>query len=200
MTFKHKLVTAASAGSILAATLLPSAAFAVTPSGGSISNTGAGSVNKVKVNNNHSSTVKQKNNTIVSTGVFTVANTGKNKANKNVGGTSSVDTGDATNTVTVAVGGSTNTAEADSCGCVGHDTDASINNTGAGSYNKVKVNNTHTSTVKQTNNTVVETLIVAGSNTGGNSASKNVGGGSSVDSGDAETTVSVGVSGGSNEL
>ena len=74
-----------------------------------ISGNGALSTNTVKVWNNNSSTVNQSNTTNATTTVTTTASTGGNNSSFNTGGDSSIDTGPATNHITVTVGGSTNT-------------------------------------------------------------------------------------------
>lgn len=197
MTFKHKLVTAASAGSILAATLLPSAAFASTTV--DVNNTGADSVNKVDISNVNKTTVEQKNVTNVTTVVTASANTGGNSVSKNTGGDSSVETGKASNSVSVGVGGSSNTADVAPCGC-DEDTDVTVEKTGADSKNKVNVKNKNKLSVKQKNYTTVTTVATLKANTGKNKVKKNTGEGSSVKTDDADNMVEVGVEGGDNTL
>ncbi len=196
MTFKQKIVTAASAGSILAATLLPGAAFADTTV--DITETGADSVNKVNVSNIDKTYVEQKNVTNVTTVVNATANTGGNSVTKNTGGDSSIETGKASNSVSVAVTGSSNTADVAPCGC-DDDTDVTVEKTGADSKNKVNVKNKNKLSLKQKNYTTVTTVANLKAKTGKNKVKKNTGGSSDVTTGDAENTVEVGVEGGTNE-
>src|SRR5260221_735956 len=75
-----------------------------------INGNGENSVNTAKVKNSCSQTVTQTNTTAVSTSVTQHAKTGGNTVSGNTGGTASVTTGDATNTVTVDVTGGDNTS------------------------------------------------------------------------------------------
>lgn len=109
MNIKQKLTTAAIAGSMLAATLLPSSAFAAT-NAVTITGTGAFSYNKVKVINVSSTSVTQSNSTTAVTGVSAGSNTGGNTSGFNVGGGNTITTGTASTGVNVNVGGSTNTS------------------------------------------------------------------------------------------
>jgi hypothetical protein len=74
----------------------------------SIRRNGADSTNKVTVTKANVSTNKQKNKTNVTNVITAKSKTGKNKANKNTGGTVEVTTGDATTDVRTRVEGGTN--------------------------------------------------------------------------------------------
>lgn len=74
-----------------------------------IKDNGALSTNSVTVKNENSNSVVQVNETIVGTEIGVSASTGGNSSGFNTGGDSSISSGTATNAVTVAVGGSTNT-------------------------------------------------------------------------------------------
>lgn len=73
-----------------------------------------------------------------------------------------------------------------------------ISGTGAFSYNKIKVVNLSSTSVTQVNGTTAITGVNAGSNTGGNKSSFNVGGTNTVTSGTATTSVGVTVGGSTN--
>lgn len=74
-----------------------------------ISGNGRESVNKVKINNSSENLVLQGNLSFVATEVVSVADTGNNSANDNLGGSNvGVTTGDAKSNVNVTVGGGTN--------------------------------------------------------------------------------------------
>lgn len=74
-----------------------------------IQGNGALSHNGVMVVNSNSNTVLQSNSSYVGTMVMTSASTGYNSSSFNTGGNSSIDTGNASNTVGVEVGGNSNT-------------------------------------------------------------------------------------------
>lgn len=73
-----------------------------------IQGNGAFSHNGVHVVNSSSNTVSQTNGTYVGTMVMTSSSTGGNSSSFNTGGGNSIDTGNASNTVVVEVGGSSN--------------------------------------------------------------------------------------------
>ena len=93
---KTKIAMAIATGTLLAATVLPAAAFA-----------GGHKPPKPPVNKN-SVEVKQINKSFVLTGVLSVAGTGGNTISGNTGGDATINTGDATSKVTVEVTGSSN--------------------------------------------------------------------------------------------
>lgn len=84
-------------------------------------------------------TVSQANNSVITTVVSSTANTGKNKAKKNTGGSNTIVTGNSNSTVNVTVSGSTNTANTTCCNCGTGGTNISIVGNGAGSTNTVTV-------------------------------------------------------------
>ena len=196
MNIKKKLMTAAAAGSILAS-MLPGAAFAATHV--TIEGNGAFSHNKTKVVNKNIKSVSQSNSMTVGTTITSKAKTGKNKSSFNVGGSSAITTGTATNTTTVAVVGGGNTNTGDECGCVGNGLNTvNIIGNGAFSHNKVKIVEINENTDSQSNSLTVGTTVNSTSSTGGNSSSFNVGGDSTIDTGEASNTTEVIVEGGGN--
>ena len=74
-----------------------------------VTGNGALSENTVVVKNGSSSSVDQGNETFVGTLIVSSASTGGNNSSFNTGGSNDIDTGNAENTATVTVGGSTNT-------------------------------------------------------------------------------------------
>lgn len=86
-----------------------------------------------------STNITQKNNTNVVVAVNTKANTGKNKANKNNGGNTTITTGNAISNTNVSVMGGTNSVVGEGCCCDG-DTNVTISGNGTGSTNTVKIN------------------------------------------------------------
>lgn len=197
MNIKQKLTTAAITGSMLAAVLLPGTALAANTV--KIKNNGALSTNKVKVVNLSSKTVVQGNKTVATTMVSTSANTGGNKSKFNVGGTNTITTGAASNTVDVTVTGGTNTNSTDECGCAqSGESTVTISGNGALSYNKAKIVNNSSNTVIQGNATIAFTSVGAGADTGNNSTAFNVGGENTIETETATNEVTVTVEGSSN--
>lgn len=197
MNIKQKLTTAAITGSMLAAVLLPGTALAAGTV--KIKNNGALSTNKAKIVNNSSKTVVQGNKTVATTFVNTSANTGGNKSKFNVGGTNTINTGAASNTVDVSVTGGTNTNSGDECGCAqAGESTVTISGNGALSYNKAKIVNNSSNTVVQGNATIVFTSVSASADTGNNSTSFNVGGENSITTETATNDVTVTVEGSTN--
>ena len=78
-------------------------------------------------------------------------------------------------------------------------TDVEVSGNGAKSDNEVKVENTNTVDLKQTNNLNVVLNITSKANTGGNKASGNTGGNTNITTGDATTETTVAVAGGDNK-
>lgn len=76
--------------------------------------------------------------------------------------------------------------------------DIEITDNGAHSTNKVEITNTSTCTVVQGTETNVLAWVDASASTGGNSASGNTGGDTSITTGDATATATLTVTGGSN--
>lgn len=180
---------------MMAAIVAP-ASFAATTV--TIKDNGALSYNKVKVKNWSFKSVDQSNQTVVLTGVHAKAKTGNNDSSFNTGGTSTITTGNAKNTVGVSVTGSTNENTGDECGCVSPETDVKITGNGALSTNVVYVINGNYNSVSQSNASFIGTHISTSSSTGGNDSSFNTGGDSSIDTGKATNTVGVEVGGSTN--
>lgn len=164
---------------------------------------GANSINTVTLKNKNTSAVTQTNETAVFTFVLNASNTGDNKIKNSTGGAGdpSITTGDVTNKTNVTVTGSSNTADPIApCGCA-TDTTVKVKGNGAGSINTVTVHNNSSSTVDQSNETIVGTAVVNLTNTGGNTISGSTGdGANTISTGDVHNTVNVQVSGGSNTL
>jgi len=189
MISKVKLTTGFVTAAFLAAVVLPSGAFAANTV--TVSGNGADSHNKVKIKSNKKTKVKQSNSTAVVNMVGVMQNTGGNKANKNTGnGGVSVDSGNATATVTNTTTTGGNHAVVNPCDCVEGDNTIDVKNNGADSTNKVKVVSNSTYKVSQSNETFVMNGVLVAQNTGMNQANQNTGDGEvGVDSGAAEATV-----------
>jgi hypothetical protein len=215
--FTYKLATSLATGALIASVVAPAALADNTVE---VSGNGAGSENTVSISAgiNSGTSVNQTNNTTVVTEVVAKSNTGNNTANANTGGDVAIDTGPATTSVVVTVGGSTNTANVDPCGCVGGGNNVLISDNGAGSINTVTIGNGGAvwdcgclvlssvisgntgNKVKQKNNSTVVTAVKAKANTGKNKANKNTGGTVGITTDAASTGVAVSVTGSSNTL
>ncbi len=101
MTIKQKVKTAIATGAILAATLLPGAAFAASGNTCTISGSGHNSLNICKIKITNTSVTVKSNTATVGNIVLAGASTGGNSADLNNGGSNSVKTGDATVSVTI---------------------------------------------------------------------------------------------------
>ena len=196
MTIKQKIGGAIATGTFLLSVMAP-AAFAADVT---IHHNGAGSNNGAAIIKLSKSKVKQKNTTNVATNVTVTQKTGKNSTNNNVGGSNTITTGEAKTTTKVDVAGGTNTNNAVNCCCDGEGSVSSIDihHNGADSNNGVLVIDACKNVVKQSNTTNVETNVSVYQNTGGNSASGNVGGTNDITTGDATTSTTVTVTGSSN--
>ena len=195
MNIRQKFTSRVILGTMVAAIVSPESFAATTVT---VNGNGAFSSNKVGVVNLSKNSVKQKNSTVAITAVKAKANTGKNNSSFNTGGTSTITTGEATNTVTVGVIGGTNTNSGSECGCVSPTTDVTISDNGAFSHNGVLVINGSSNSVYQNNSTVAITAVSTSANTGGNNSSFNTGGDSSIDTGAASNDVTVAVGGSTN--
>lgn len=198
MSIKQKIGAALAIGSLAASVLAPVSAFAANIT---IDGNGTGSTNNAAVIKASKSKVKQKNITLVGTGVVAVSNTGGNQTNNNTGGGNSITTGNTTTTTTVNVAGGTNTNTGGNCCCDGQETTNTIDIIGNGSdsNNNALIVDVCKHKVKQKNVTVVETSVLAVSNTGGNTANGNTGPGTNdIDTGNTSTTTNVTVTGSSN--
>ncbi|MGE5042257.1 MAG: hypothetical protein ACM3IJ_05145 [Candidatus Levyibacteriota bacterium] len=200
MNIKQKIGAGLATAAMLGAVIAP-ATFASTTNT-TISGNGNFSFNKVKVTNSNGSMTFQKNKQFVGTEVGSSSSTGGNNASGNVGGTTTVRTGPATSTVKVVVTGGANTNTAvDPCGCnTDNTTNTTISKNGNFSVNKVYVTNSSMTITGQSNSAMVMTGVDSSASTGGNNASGNVGGTTTVGTGPATSTVNVTVTGGTNTI
>lgn len=192
-----KFATGLASASLLLASVVPVfAAHDIT-----IEGNGSGSDNTVTVRHNCTQKVVQKNKTNVTVDLKVTGNTGKNRANANTGGDTSINTGDVTNDVVVGVVGGGNSAEVPECCCSGSGNgEIAIVDNGNNSTNEVDARSRNRSVLKQKSKTRVTVNGTVRGNTGKNRTNNNTGGDQEIDTGDVENTVEVGVEGGSNEL
>ena len=206
MNMRYK-IGGAVASAVLMLTLLAPTAFADTTDGSTleISGNGNGSTNTIVVTSTQSCDVEQKANTSVEALVGASSSTGGNTANGNTGGTTEIDTGNATSTATVTVTGGSNTAT-DPCCCNQECPDgqnpnsALISGNGNNSTNTIIDVSAKSSSIKQKAKTAVGAIVLAKAKTGKNKANNNTGSGTTVKTGNAVSTSGVDVTGGTNTL
>lgn len=179
--------------------LLATAGIAFADTSAEISGNGAESNNTIIIKHKCETVVDQTNKTKVNTEVTANANTGGNSASSNTGGDVTIDTGNASNTVTVDVTGGSNSASlpSDQC-CCQSTTDTLISGNGEGSTNLVKVKSKKSTVVSQYAKTKVKAKASVKAKTGKNIADDNTGGTVDVTTGNGTNTVGVTVSGGGN--
>lgn len=108
MNIKSKIATAIGTGAIVASALLPASAFADQTC--TISGNGGSSRNRCRIKIERRADVRQTNTANVSNTVVVVQNTGLNSASGNTGGSTTVETGNTSSTVSITVSGNTNSA------------------------------------------------------------------------------------------
>jgi len=166
-----------------------------------IKNNGNGSSNRVKVSQNCKVGVSQTNLTFVGVLANVSADTGDNNANGNTGGDVTIDTGKATSSLNVDVGGSINTAEVPGCcECFSGNSTATIKGNGNNSSNRIRIKKSVRKHVRQTNVTIVGVAASVNSDTGDNTANGNTGGNIDVTTGNANSSVDVTVGSSENNL
>lgn len=200
MKFIYRLGTAAAAASLIGAAFTTAAFAGVTAE---ISGNGSDSNNEIKVELKCDASLHQSNKTTVNTDATVIAKTGNNEASGNTGASEvTVDSGNATASLTVDVGGSSNTATAPNCcECLSGPVDATIADNGTNSTNKVSVKKEAKEHLRQRNRTRVRTTATVKAKTGKNKANNNTGAGIvDVNSGNAQATTSITVDPSSNNL
>ncbi|TSC88182.1 MAG: Uncharacterized protein G01um101416_205 [Microgenomates group bacterium Gr01-1014_16] len=184
-TFRKQIVAAVSASVMFLSMAAP--VFAETTI--VISGNGANSDSKSDVQFTGDTTVTQTNQASISNNIDADADTGKNDANQNTGGSVLVKTGDATTGVSVENVVNSNQASVDCC--TAGDTDIEISGNGADTKNDVKLKNDADVSLYQTNEADIYNRVDADADTGKNDANQNTGGDVEVRTGDASTWVGV---------
>lgn len=138
-------------------------------------------------------TVNQTNTATVTNNAAVTATTGNNSASDNTGGSTRVDTGNATATVTQATSANNNAATLISP-TGGQDHTMTIEGNGTGSTNTADIEKTEDMSVTQDNTANVTNNSTVTATTGNNVADDNTGGSVQVDTGNANVGSSVNVS------
>lgn len=159
--------------------------------------------NSTVVINKTNCTVSQANASEITTGIDSNANSGLNTANENTGGkhhspatTVGITTDDAMSDVIVGVGGSGNSATSPCCPC---NTPTVTTSTDTGK-NKSFTLTSNSTTITQSNSSSVDTSVSSNANTGGNTANENTGANVTISTGEANSAVTVEVTGSTNSI
>ena len=191
MLINKKLTTAIAMGTIIAnAFLLPALANAST-TGVGITGNGAESTSAVSVTQNNTTTATQNNVATITNKIDAQSNTGGNDANYNTGGNTQIQTGAASNGVSVSNTANSNfMATGNPCNC---DNGATIleGDNGAFSNNAAALLNNNTNTATQNNTADFTNKIDTKTTTGNNSGSDNTGGDTSIMTGPANNWTDV---------
>ena len=155
-----------------------------------IDGNGTHSDNDVDLDQNSTINVFQDNYAYVKNDIDAEAETGENDANDNTGGSVSIDTGDAETNVEVSNTANANWAKVGGDGAQG-ELSARIVGNGSNSDNYIDLDLDSAILLKQDNDASLENKVKAEAETGENDANDNTGGDVSIDTGDAETDVSV---------
>jgi len=134
---------------------------------------GADSFNTSNVESSQESTIDVSNTAAVQNNLELEASTGDNSASGNTGGTSQVQTGDATLGVAVAI--DLNITAVSQSGCCSQSVGAVNSGNGSNSTNSANSSTTTQNSITIDNDAQIATEIVAASVTGDNDASRNVG-------------------------
>jgi hypothetical protein len=133
--------------------------------------------------------VFQSNQADIKNDVKAKSESGDNSAKDNTGGDVSIKTGDATTSVTLTNQANANSAQVGNGGSQGGAVSLKILGNGSESRNKIDLELGGGVLVTQGNNADVKNEVDAKASTGDNSAKDNTGGASSIETGDAKTTV-----------
>ncbi|OGG23646.1 hypothetical protein A3A79_00360 [Candidatus Gottesmanbacteria bacterium RIFCSPLOWO2_01_FULL_43_11b] len=183
-----QFVSVLATGSLLLSVVAPVSATTLE-----ISGNGSSSDNDITFDVDQTTSVTQTNDADVYNNIDAEAKTGGNDANDNTGGDVSIETGDATTEVKAATTVNSNSASVDCCAT--QDVDVLISGNGSDSDNTVDLDINQDSKsgtyVKQTNTADVTNEVDADAKTGWNDAEDNTGGDVSIETGDAETSVTL---------
>lgn len=156
----------------------------------SVTGNGSESVNTASVSESNQATVVQTNQSEVENKIEESHNTGGNQVNGNTASDVSVTTGDVNSHIQIS-NEDINTNVADtSCGqCqAGSSTEIKVVGNGTGSENTVSNKTSNNTTVVQTNNAIITTIVTQSANTGNNSVSSNTGSQVGLKTGSIEAT------------
>lgn len=188
MINKKNIVSLLASGALLLGSFTP----ALAETNLTVSGNGSASDNNVSVDISHTTSVVQNNTANVTNTVETHSNTGDNTANDNTGGSTTIDTGNATSLVRLDTAANVNQARLNDCGgCNGGDTKVTVSGNGSFSENNATVDTSSTKSAFQQNDATINNQVYTDNNTGYNDASRNTGGNTLVLTGHAVSDVGV---------
>jgi len=190
--FKRQLISVIAAGTMVLNLATPALATTIV-----ISGNGSNSDSEVDVELENETEVVQTNVADIKNDIDVDSDTGNNDAEDNTGGDVSIDTGDATSTVTVSNNVNTNAASVDCCEA-GGDVDVLVEGNGTHSDNNVWLDRKSEIDIEQLNFADVDNDVDVDSDTGGNDAEDNTGGSVEIKTGKADTTVTLSTKANSN--
>jgi len=185
---KNGIARAAAISALLLNTLSP-AVFAAESL--QVVGNGSSSVNNVKVDLTHTTTVTQSNEAYVSNDVEVNSSTGENSANDNTGGDVVILTGSALSNVNLDTKVNLNRADLGRCATCNGDTEVLVSGNGFGSENEVDLSKDTENQVFQDNKAQIHNDVDVKTKTGENDANRNTGGSTAVVTGNAESNVTV---------
>lgn len=153
-----------------------------------VANNGYESDNSANLELSNKTVVAQENNADVKNKINADSSTGDNELNKNTGGDNSITTGNAWTGVQVSNEANSNWANVGGNGN-GSTVDLIVTGNGAETDNNIDLYLDRDMTLQQYNNSDIANYLDASANTGWNEASKNTGGDTSIDTGNAKTAV-----------
>lgn len=176
---KAKLVSAA----LSATTAFLSVAPIALASTVEVSGNGADSQNTANLSISQTVTLQQQNNADVDNNVDASANTGGNEASDNTGGDVSINTGDASTSLSLSTTANSNKLSGVCCDDLS--VDAKISGNGADSDNEINLSLNRENSFIENNNLDVDNRVELYANTGDNRANGNTGGDVSINTGNA---------------
>jgi len=140
-----------------------------------ISGNGAGSDNQANVEVKNETSVQSTNTADVANNVDLNSNTGGNTANANTGDQTQIQTGDATENLTIENNVNSQSLDLSSCGDCQSDLNVEVSGNGADSQNSVNTQIENSTNIIVENQAWVQNNVSVSANTGRNEASQNSG-------------------------
>lgn len=187
MTNIKKIATAIATAAVLMNGLTP-IAFADTTV--VVSGNGDSSTSGVSATNNNTTTVNQTNEANIENNINSTADSGGNNGNRNTGGSTSINTGNANSSVSVTNATNLNQASVQNCNC-NQNLGIGVEGNGVDSTSNVGVANNNTTTLNQANNTQLTNDVKSDASSGKNNGNDNTGGYTAIETGNATSNVDV---------
>ena len=156
-----------------------------------ISGNGSNSDNTVGLLSESSNVVFQDNEADIKNKVYADSDTGDNDAEDNTGGDVKIETGDAKTNVSLSTTANANSAQIGGNGQDGGSVSLRILGNGTHSDNDIWLGLASETVISQSNEADVDNYVDADADTGNNDANDNTGGDVSIETGNAETDVTV---------